>query len=68
MTFTKSSLLYAENQIILKKLRFERAKERDDVHQMNLACAIGAYWEREAERRGGNKVNQKNRNDFTALN
>lgn len=41
---------YCENQITLRQLKFERAIERCDYHDANIACAQKEYWERELER------------------
>lgn len=65
--YSKSSLQYAENMISLYSLAFVRARDNSDVRAMGVACAKGAYWEREQARRGGATIIQNDRNHFRAL-
>lgn len=45
---TKTSWQYAEYRADLCRLKFERAAERTDIHDMNIARAQEDYWRNEA--------------------
>ena len=43
----KKTREYIENMIILCQLKFERAMDKFDIHDANIACAQKEFWEKE---------------------